>query len=134
MSEDLLKEHGKKTGAILTGAALGVAVTFIFLLIFAAAVNFLNLDRAYCAPLATLSLAFGSFAAAFFVSRKIGCKGYLTGTLVGLISFALITVISLIFTKNGLTGNTLFRLVIIVLASAIGGISGVNRGSGKKYI
>ncbi|MBO4734662.1 MAG: TIGR04086 family membrane protein [Clostridia bacterium] len=134
MSEDLFKEKKSKLGTILIGAALGVAVTLLSLLIFAAVIYFLGLDRAYSAPFATLALAFGSFTAAYSVSKRIGHKGYLTGTLVGLVSFGLVTVISLTVNKSGLTLNTLFHFIIIVLASAIGGISGVNRGKSKKFI
>ena len=134
MSDEILNTRSSRLSTILIGAALGIAVTFVFLLIFSAAVYFLNLDRAYSAPLATLSLALGSFAAAYYVSKKIGHKGYLTGAIVGVISFAAVTIVSLIVTKNGFTSNTLFHFIIIVLASLIGGIFGVNKGKSKKYI
>ena len=134
MSEKTIKTRESRLTVIITGAVLGIVITLIFLLIFAAAVYFLDLDRAYSSPLATLSLALGSFFAAFFVAKKIGHKGYLTGAVVGFVSFAAITVISLIVTKNGFTGNTVFHFIIIVLASLIGGIAGVNKGKNKKLI
>ena len=36
--------------------------------------------------------------------------------------------------RGGLTQNTLFRFVILMLSSVIGGILGVNRKSQHKYI
>lgn len=134
MSEELVKGHSSKLIHILTGVLIGLITTIISMLIFAAAIYFLNLDRAYSVPLATVSLALGSFTAAYFVARKSENKGYLIGTIVGLISFALVTVISLIINKTGLTINTLFHFIIIVLSSAIGGIIGVNKGKNKKLI
>ena len=123
-------------GAILylTGALIGILVTLLFMCIFAGVIVLTDLDRGYSLPLATVSLALGSFMAAYYVARKSGNKGYLIGTLIGLISFAAVTVISLIVSKNGLSINTLFHFIIIVIASAIGGILGVNKGKSKKYI
>ncbi len=124
------------TGLVLylTGALIGIAVTLLFMCVFAAVILLLGLDRGYTVPFSTVSLSLGSFAAAFYVSSKSQHKGYLIGTLVGLISFAAVTVISLIISNSGLSINTLFHFIIIVLASAIGGILGVNKGKNKKYI
>ena len=118
----------------IKGAIIGVAVTLLFMCLFAAILLFSGIDRGYSVPFATVSLALGSFAAAYIVSRKSERRGYLIGTLIGLVTFAIVTVISLIINKNGLTMNTLFHFIIIVLASAIGGILGVNKGKSRKYI
>lgn len=134
MSEEILKAKNGKFWIILIGTAVGIAATLFAMLFFAAVIYFLNLDRAYSIPFSTLSLSLGSFAAAYYVSRRAEHRGYLIGAFVGLISFALVTVISLIINKSGLTLNTLFHFIIIVLASAIGGILGVNKGKDKKYI
>ena len=134
MSANLFKSGDSGPGIYLKGALIGVVVTVVSMLISAAAIILFNLDRIYSVPLGTLSLAFGSFSAAYYVSKKVQTKGYLIGALIGLITFALITVISLIVNRNGLTINTVFHLIIIVLSSAIGGILGVNKGNNKKYI
>ncbi len=134
MFNDTLKKRPSGVVLYLTGALIGVFSTLVFMCISAAAILFLELDRGYSVPLATISISLGSFLAAYFVSLKSEQKGYLIGTLIGVISFAAVTVISVIISKNGLTVNTLFRFIIIVLASAIGGILGVNKGKNKKYI
>ena len=134
MSSDFLKGKTGLFKTIIIGVAIGIATVLVSMFIFAAIIYFFGIDRAFTVPLSTLSLGLGSFAAAFFVSKKIGNKGYLTGTAVGLITFAAVTVISLIVNRTGLTVNTLFHFIIIVLASAIGGIIGVNKGKGKKLI
>ena len=109
-------------------------VLFLIGALFAAIILLVGLDRGYSIPFSTVSLSLGSFAAAYFISRRCEKNGYLIGTLVGIISFAAVTVISLIVTKNGLSINTLFHFIIIVLASAIGGILGLNRSKSSKYI
>ena len=134
MSNDLSKPRTGKLVTYLIGALIGIAVTFGFLLLFAAVIILFGLDRAYSVPFATVSLALGSLAASYYVSKKSERKGYLIGTIIGLISFAVVTVISLIVNKSGLTLNSLFHLIIILLASAIGGVLGVNKGKNKRYI
>lgn len=125
---------GGKFKTIIAGVLIGIASTLISMLIFAAAVYFLGLDRAFSVPLATVSISVGSFFAAYFIAKRTGHRGYLIGILVGLISFAAVTIISLITNNNGLSANTVFHLIIILLASAIGGIAGVNKGKNKKII
>lgn len=128
------KTYNGKVVLYLKGTVLGVLITLAAMCIFAAIMLFADLDREYSVPFATVSLALGSFAAAYSVSRKSERKGYVTGTVIGIITFVVVTVISVIVNKSGLSINTLFHFVIIVLASAIGGIIGVNKGKNKKYI
>ncbi|MDO4608775.1 MAG: TIGR04086 family membrane protein [Clostridia bacterium] len=116
------------------GVVLGVAVTLAVMLIFSAVLLFSGIDRSFAAPFATVSVAVGCFVAAFFTSKKIGDKGYIIGLMVGGITFAVITTLSLIFGENGLSVNTLFHFVIIMLSSLAGGIVGVNSKRSKKYI
>ena len=131
MSTEFFKPKSGVLKAALFGTLIGTATVLAAMLLFAALIYFLNLDRAYAAPLATLSLGLGSFTAALFVSKKTGQKGYLTGIIVGLITFAIVTAISIIVSNAGITINTLFHFIIILLASAIGGILGVNSGQGR---
>ena len=119
---------------ILTGAILGVVVTFLIMLSLSALTLWLNLNSSLSVPFATISVAVGSMAAAFYTARKFGSKGYLIGLLVGIITFLAVTVISLIVSGGALSTNTLFRFLIIVISSLIGGILGINLQRDKKYI
>lgn len=135
MLKNVSSDNTDKLGFIfLKGAVLGVITTVLLMLAFAALILVLDIDRAYAQVLSTVSIAAGSFAASLYSAKKIGGKGYLVGLLVGIVAFGVLTVISLIVNKGGLTATTLFRLAIVVLASMIGGIIGVNRGRNKKYI
>ena len=57
------KDNINKKSAYVVGAVFGVAATVITMLIFSAILLFLNIDRAYAVPFATISLAVGSFVA-----------------------------------------------------------------------
>ena len=92
-----------------------------------------GISRAYSKAFSTIAVAIGAMVSAYYSSRKIGKKGYLTGLLNGLVFFTVVTFIALIINKGGLTSNTLFRFIIVFLSSLIGGIAGVNKKQ-KKYI
>lgn len=127
------KDNVNKRSAYLLGALLGVLSALASMMIFAVALLLLDIDRAYAAPFATLSLAIGSFFASRKTSKIIGDKGYITGLIVGLTVFVIITLLSLIL-GNGFSINTLFHFIIVTLSSLVGGIMGVNGKKRKKYI
>ena len=134
MSDDFSKKDTvNKKIAYLSGAILGVLVCLVMMLIFSAGLLFLNIDRAYATPFATVSVAIGCFIAARHTAKKIGDKGYLVGLIIGSVVFTAITALSLIL-GNGLSINTLFHFIIMMLSSLVGGITGVNKNKHKKYI
>ena len=114
-------------------AILEIAVSTIFIFIFSALMYFLKLKNELSPVLATVSIAIGALFAAYSAAKKVGNKGYLVGLTVGGITFLLIFLVSLVVDSGGITFNTVFHLVIILLSALIGGISGVNK-KGKKYI
>lgn len=127
------KENINKKSAYIYGAILGLAATVAAMFAFSAVLLFLNLDRTFAAPFATISVAFGCFAASHRTAEKIGNKGYVVGIIIGISVFVLITILSLV-AGNRLSLNTVFHFVIMMLSSLVGGISGVNRTRHKKYI
>lgn len=126
------KDNSDKKIAYAKGGILGVIITLVTMLAFAALLLFLNIDRSYAAPFATISIASGSFAAGCYTAKKIGDRGYIIGLIIGGTVFFIITAISLIV-GNKMSINTLFHFVIIMLSSLAGGIVGVNK-THKKYI
>lgn len=127
------KDNVNKKSAYLWGAILGVLASLAAMLIFSAVLLFFNIDRAYAAPFATISVAAGCFIASRYTAKKIGDKGYLVGLIIGAVVFVVITVLSLIL-GNGFSLNTLFHFIIMMLSSLVGGITGVNSNKHKKYI
>lgn len=134
MSGDFSKKDTvNKKIAYLWGVILGVLVCLVTMLIFSAVLLFFNIDRAYATPFATVSVAIGCFIAARHTAKKIGDKGYLVGLIIGSVVFTAITALSLIL-GDGLSLNTLFHFIIMMLSSLVGGITGVNKNKHKKYI
>jgi len=119
---------------VLRAGIYFLITTAIFVLLFALIMFFTESGYEYTAIFGTVSVAVGILVSSFLTAKKIGKKGFLTGITVGLIVFALVTIISLIIDDSSFTVNTLFHLIIYVLAGAIGGILGVNKTSNTKYI
>ncbi len=134
MKAKLDKFGGINLGFILKTVILGVVTTSIFILLFSVFMYLSQMGYEYATVFATVALATGTFVSAFYAAKKIGNKGFLTGIIVGLITFLTVTVISLIVDKGSITSNTLFHFIIIMLSALIGGIMGVNRAANKKYI
>ncbi|MGN0451060.1 MAG: TIGR04086 family membrane protein [Acutalibacteraceae bacterium] len=135
MGKDTLSGVGKKGYlSYIKGLIVVILVTALFLLLFAFVMYLLGGAAKYAPVFATLSAAFGGFAGAFTAASSKGSKGWLTGAVIGGIVFIVITLVSLIINRGGVTLNTLFHFIIIMLSSLIGGITGVNRGKSHKYI
>lgn len=118
----------------LTAALICIAITTVFMVVFALLMYIAQIGSEYSPVLATVSLAAGTFASAFYAARKIGKRGLFTGFVTGIIIFIAVTLISLIVDKGGITYNTLFHLIIIMLSALIGGVMGVNKKSKRNYI
>lgn len=134
MQNDFTGNLKKNLPLILKGTLIGVALTLISMVIFAAVMLIFNLDRNLSVPFSTVSLAIGCLISAMYTSKSIGQKGYLVGLFIGIVVFVLVTVLSLIITGDGFSYNTLFHFIIILLSSVSGGIMGVNKNKKTKYI
>ncbi|MGN0494561.1 MAG: TIGR04086 family membrane protein [Acutalibacteraceae bacterium] len=135
MGKDALAGAGKKAYiSYIKGMAVVILVTAVFILLFALVMYLSGGAAKYAAVFATLSAAAGSFAGAYCTAKSKGSKGWLAGAVIGGVTFVLITLISLILNRGGVTLNTLFHFIIIMLSSLIGGIVGVSKGNSHKYI
>ncbi len=118
---------------ILKTAITELVTVLLFISIFAAVMYFANIDKSLSPVFGTIAVSIGALVASFFTAKKVGCKGYLTGFIIGISTFIIVLIVSLIIDDGGITINTLFHFIIYVLSSLIGGITGVNK-KGKKYI
>lgn len=134
MNSKFSKPQENKRNIFLISAIIGVSISLLFIFIFSLIMLFGEIDRAFAAPFSTFSVAAGTFFSAMYTAHKIGDKGYLWGIVTGSITFFIILIISLIVDNSGLSMNTLFHFIIILLSSLTGGIIGVNKGKNKKYI
>ena len=111
-----------------------VFTTVASMFVFAAVMYFLEGGYEFSPLFATISLGVGTLVTSFFASKKIGKRGFLVGAIIGAVAFFVITLIGLMASKEIFTLNTLFRLIILMLSSIIGGILGVNNKANQKYI
>ena len=129
-----LKNFNNKIVFYVSLFLIEISAIGISLIIFSAAVNFLKNELAFAPLFATLSLAFGSFVTSFFAAKIKMKKGLLIGILTGILTFLTVLIISVILNGTDFTYNSLFRFIIIVFSSALGGVLGVNSSGNKKYI
>lgn len=135
MGKDALYGKDKKGYLIyIFGFVIGIVVTAVFITLFAVIMYLSGSAFKYAPVFATVSVAIGSLTVAFFTAKKRGSHGLIIGAVIGGITFILITLISLIINRGGVTVNTLFHFIIIMLSSLIGGVIGVNKGKSHKYI
>lgn len=111
-----------------------IVTTVISMFLFATVLYFLEGGFQYSPLFATISLGLGCLLSSFFASKKIGQKGFLIGSTVGGITFVIITLVSLMASKDVFTLNTLFKLIILMLMSFVGGVLGVNSKQNQKFI
>lgn len=119
---------------LLKVLAILLLSTIFSMFLFATVLYFLEGGYEYSPLFATISLGIGCFAASLYAAKKIGQKGLLVGSVVGGITFIIITLVSLMASKDIFTLNTLFKLIILMLMSLIGGVLGVNSKQNQKYI
>jgi len=116
---------------IITCVTVGIITTILFVLIFSLIMNLFETDFKYSPVFGSISVALGSFAAAYYLSAKKKSKGYICGLIVGGVTFIIVTLIGMIINNGGITINTLFHLIIFLLSALSGGVLGVNKKNGK---
>ena len=116
----------------LLSSLVGIIITFLSMLLTSLLMVFFEISLNLLPIISSICLIFGSFFSGFISSKKIGSRGIINGTIVAVISFLLIFIISLVVDRSGLSLNTIIHFIIILLSSIIGGIIGVN--SKKKFI
>ncbi len=131
---DLSLKKASPISLFIKTAVIEILVTVLFIIIFAAVMLFSDGAVNFAAVFATAAIALGCVAASFYAAKSIGKRGLLTGFIIGIITFCIITLISMILDSGAVTINTLFKFIIIMLSSLIGGVAGVNNGQNKKYI
>ncbi len=127
------KLSGKLYETVLIGAFLGLAVSFLLLLIMALILTLRDFSAAVAVPLSTASLGVGAFAAGFYTAYKYRQKGLLVGLCSGGVLYLFYLCIALAL-GSSFSSVAVIRLVVLALASALGGIFGVNKSIRQKKV
>ena len=125
--EEVTKENGNTIVKVIKGSVLAIALTSIFLTIYAAILSFTNISETTIVPvvivLTGISLLIGSSISTIPIKKQ----GMLNGGLVGLIYMLVLYIISSIILGNfGLNINSIIMIAVGVLTGMVGGIIGVN--------
>lgn len=120
--------------SITFGVIIGMFVTLLSLFIFSILYTYVDIPEYYNAIFATISLIIGSFSGGMFTVSKINEKGYLFGSLVGLIIFLIVFLFSAFISKNSVTLTTVFHFLASVISGCISGIIMANKETNKKYL
>lgn len=131
----MVKEKSFEYGIIkplIISLSVSVVSSLIFMLLGAVAVTNLNVGEDTVLIFAILSMSIGVFFGGFFGAKFYKKKGYLIGGLNGFFFFLIITLISLILNNSPITVISLFKLILFVISSIIGGIIGVNTSRKRK--
>lgn len=132
MSYEKLSEYGiLKPLAVST--AVSILCSLIFMLISAVAVTNLNASENTTLVLSIVSMSIGAFFGGIVCAKIYKKKGFLMGGLNGVVFFLLITVISLAVSSAPITVISLFKLILFIISSVIGGIVGVNTSRKRKF-
>lgn len=111
---------------ILFGAAVGVAVYFVLLFIFAFVMTVTSVPETAAVVFSFAALAVGSFFSGFVALWKIGSSGLVNGIICGAVLSVLHLAAALLFGDGGNLVYLTVSVVIELLLSTFGGVVSVN--------
>lgn len=118
---------------ILISSALGVAVTFIALLLIALVMLLANINLNMSSPLSSIALSLGSGFGGYLSAYKNKAKGFICAMVNAGLIFLLIAAVGLILSRN-ITLMSLIHFAVTVLSSLIGSILGINKAEKIKVV
>ena len=124
----------EKAVIYIISSIIGAVITVVSLLGFSGIALVCDLDENMSSVMSGICIGLGTLTAGFLSSKKIKSGGIVNGAVCGAIIYVLIFAISLILSETGFSMITVYHLLIALLASAIGGIMGVNSSSKRKLI
>jgi len=112
--------------AVGFGVTAGTIVILLFLLLFSLLMVKQDIPLAEINPIVVGVLIIGTFVSAFITSKIIKKKGYLLGMIVASCLYVIVLLFSMVVLGEGFSIASLFKLVMMILSGAIGGIFAAN--------
>lgn len=113
---------------IFKGVLIAIALTLIFLLIYAIVLTYTNVSEDTIAPVIIVITALSIIIGSSIANMKISKNGILNGSAIGIIYLIIIYLISsLIKNQFELTGASFIMIVTSIICGILGGIIGVNK-------
>ncbi|MDR0314525.1 MAG: TIGR04086 family membrane protein [Oscillospiraceae bacterium] len=120
------------TMSVIKGFAVGTAVLFIFISLFALLMLKYDPTEKAIPIMAIVSCATGAFAGGFWSGRCIGKKGMLIGSVTGIPIAVLISVMSIASRESELGSLLAVTIFIVLFMACVGGIGAVNSKFAKR--
>ncbi len=112
---------------------IGAVATFIVLCAMALLLSVKDIPTTAISAMSSTAAGIGALVAGFAAAKLYKRRGAIIGAAAGAVLFIVIFIASLIITGAALSVSVLLRLVLMLLAAAVGGIIAVNmRGRRKK--
>lgn len=113
--------------AIASSAAIGLGVILLLLLLFSLLLSVQDISQSMIAPITVLMLLLGGMVGGYRCGHLLRKNGFLIGVLTGALQYLILLLISLALPQNEVGISVLYKLMLIVVSSAIGSIIAVNR-------
>lgn len=118
----------KSIKAVITGALSGiVAIILLFFIVGFAVTKMNSYPEGIINYVLLTILGIGGFLSGYITGRIYKSSGLLYGAVTGVVIFIFIFIAGLGSIANGVTLFTLYKLAVLVITSALGGILGVNK-------
>lgn len=114
------------TKPCVVSTAFALLLLLVFSLLFAVMFAATNVPINLLTPMAVFSLAAASFAGGFFAARLTKAKGLTIGLVTGGALYLVLFLLSILIVRNGVGAFALAKLLLMLSAAAVGGVSGVN--------
>ncbi len=112
---------------------IGALFTFVVLCVMAFILSMQDIPTSATGAMSSTAAGVGAFAAGFAAAKIHKRQGALVGAAAGAMLFVVILLVSMIVTGSFMSFQVLLRLILMILASTVAGIIGVNmRGRRKK--
>ena len=108
------------------GAGIGILASAVLIFIMAAILTIGDIPAMMISPVTSVLMAFGSFCGGFCGAKIAGEKGFICGMLTGLITFIVVCISGGIIGEFGIGMPAFIKGAMLVIASAFGGVIGVN--------
>lgn len=127
------KNTAKKMGAVFKGAVIAIIISVLLFLILALVMLYTPLPQEIVGPTAAAISLLCVFLGAYLCAKALGEKGWLWGSVCGLIYYIILYISALSAVKEfNFSIKTLIMIIIGMLTGMLGGIWAVNSGAKKR--
>ena len=134
MREEIKYNYVEKLVIYSLSVLIGCLVVILSMFLGASVCLAIDLSDNYSTLAAGICLGVGALCSGFLSGEKIKSGGIVNGAFCGLIMYLLVFVFSLFISDNGFSAVSLSHALIALIASAIGGVLGVNVSLKRKII